>query len=139
MRLALPFILALAVAFGVAGGTFTGLCACSCGAVGELCPCGNPVVPSAPSASGCSPYVPESLFAAIASSDIQTSQKSSAAPGTGKVFAPLLYLLDLLDFPQYSARQRPIALRVDLLRGPPGRRGFGKTNTRLAALSTLRI
>jgi len=137
MRSVLPVILALAVAFSAAGEIVMGLCACSCGEIEELCPCGHPVdnpgTPAVPSAPACSSHVPESSLAAITSSDIQIGQKTSAGLDTVKIFAPVT------DFPDYSAHQRLIAMRIDLLHGPPKRCGLEKTNTRLAALSTLRI
>jgi len=89
--------------------------------------------PLAPSDSNCSPHESVNTTAVALSAENQLEQKTNAISSVGKAFAPIYVFSD------YSTLQTQFALRLDLLRGPPKRGAFIKTNTRLAALSTLRI
>jgi hypothetical protein len=138
MRPLLSFFLALAVAFWAAGEGGVGVCACGCGEIEEICPCGHPGSNDtggsfAPSIPECITNAQGSSYTAVCSSVIQIEHKANTASDTGKLSAHVSV------FSEYPAYQPPIALRVDLLHGPPKLNGFEKTNTRLASLSTLRI
>jgi len=136
MRSLFLLLLTLAVAFGaVREGAVS--CACSCGGTEEVCPCGRNAsdieTPSGASVPNCAPHASGSSYTALCPAVIQTCKKTNTALDSGKLF------LSMRDFPKYSAFQPPINLRSDLLRGPPKLNAFKKTNTRLAALSTLMI
>jgi hypothetical protein len=136
MRPLLQLVLALSVALAAAGEGIYKPCACGCINAENQCPCGtsgdNPD-PSFPEAPCRVHQTPDSSQAAICSGDIQIVKKSKSAAGWGGLIMPMG------GMPEYSAHQPMIALRIDLLHGPPREAGFEKTNTRLAALSTLRI
>ncbi|MDR2698039.1 MAG: hypothetical protein LBB40_06155 [Holophagales bacterium] len=130
-------LLTLAVAFGSAGENVAFFCDCGCEGAEEVCPCGhtgsNTEMPSDASVPNCATHTNRSSHTAVYSAVIQTGKKANTASDTGKLF------VSARDFPEYSAFQFPITPHPDLMRGPPKLNGFEKTNTRLAALSTLRI
>jgi len=153
MRPLFTFLLSLAVTFSAAGAGVELPCDCGCGNVEALCPCGHakgnaggdseapvssaptaPIIPSAPVNSDCSPHEPLNSPAVAPAAENQLEQKTNTtmAQGAGKAFVSLYGFDD-------SALQTQFAMRLDVLRGPPRQSSFIKTNTRLAALSTLRI
>jgi len=142
MRSLFQILLSLAVVFGAAD---RGACNCGCGGVGVCCPCEHPEVmdaspevsalsaSTAPADSNCSIHESNSSPGMALPTDNQLEQRTNALLSAGKAFGSIYH------FSEYLALQTQFALRLDLLRGPPRQNVTVKTNTRLAALSILRI